>query len=59
MTRGQSKATQAAEKYLEKNPSAKAAEIAAKFGIDLSTVTRSAWWKARPAKPSKVKEQTK
>lgn len=54
MGRGQSKAVIDAGKWFAKNPEARAAEIAAKFGIDVSTVTRSEWWKTR-AKPSDKK----
>ncbi len=47
MTRGPSKAAQDAEKHLAKNPETKAADLARKFGIDVSTVMRAPWWKTR------------
>ena len=46
--RGPSTATKQAQAYLKKNPMAEGAFLARKFGLNLSTVYRAAWWKTRP-----------
>lgn len=45
--RGPSKASKDASKYLQKHPNATAQELSAKFGINVTTVYRATWWKAR------------
>lgn len=59
--RGPSTATKQAKAYLKKNPEIEGAALARKFGLNLSTVYRSAWWKDRnvekgAATPAKVKK---
>lgn len=45
--RGPSKAAIKASQYLGRNPNVTARQLADRFGIDVTTVRRSAWWKNR------------
>lgn len=47
--RGPSKASKDAAKFLGKNPDATAQLLAEKFGLNVTTIYRSAWWKNRHA----------
>lgn len=44
--RGPSAASKQAERYLKKNPTASAKDLAIRFKIDISTVYRAPWWRA-------------
>lgn len=50
MARGPSKACAKAGEYHAKHPEMPLPELAKKFGIDLSTIYRSNWWKAAKSK---------
>lgn len=45
--RGPSKASKDAARYLLKHPGTTAQELAEKFGINVTTIYRATWWKAR------------
>lgn len=47
MPRGPSKAAQSAEKYFKLHPDTEAAALAKRFRVDVSTIYRAAWYKAR------------
>lgn len=49
MSRGLSQAATKAAAYCRKHPDVKGPEVARKFGLNLTTVYRSAWWKQRHA----------
>lgn len=49
-TRGLSTAVKKAKAYLQRNPNTEGPALAKKFGINLSTVYRSDWWKNRQKK---------
>lgn len=46
MARSQSQATLKAAEYLKRNPGTPAYKLAQKFGVDVTTIYRSPWWKA-------------
>jgi len=54
MTRGLSQAANKAAEYCKKHPETKGADVARKFGLNLTTVYRSAWWKQRRAEVQKT-----
>lgn len=54
--RGPSKAAIKASQYLGKNPNVTAQQLADRFGIDVTTVRRSAWWQNRSAAQKKSAE---
>lgn len=47
--RGPSAASKKAAKYLSKHPNTTAQELAEKFGVNVTTIYRSAWWKGHRA----------
>lgn len=52
MPRGPSQAAIKAAEYVKKHPGIKGPELAKRFGLNLTTVYRAAWWKARPTTDS-------
>jgi hypothetical protein len=46
MPRGPSQAVKDAKAFLKDNPGTTATFLAVKFGLNLSTIYRSDWWKA-------------
>lgn len=45
MTRGPSQAVKEAHEYLKLHPATPADVLAIKFGLNISTIYRSGWWK--------------
>lgn len=43
--RGPSTASKKAARYLSTHPTATARQLAVKFGLNITTIYRSAWWK--------------
>lgn len=56
MSRGPTKAVKKAAAHVGKHPNITAAEVAKKFGLDVSTVYRAEWWKNRTAAQKKSAE---